>query len=180
MPDYTLTVRSDRFALDLSLTFWLDDPLGFTIQKGTAPSEGQLIEIIQALKGDACGSDRAYMEAFDTLMDLLKNRVLRGIGTEEDEEDFREFGRLLGVASYFDAGAMWLCEQLGKTMREVERYLGEERKLAETAMIEELLTRVRGLQERGTAQQQDIVGFEELRVKWRTNEHYLLIFVYPK
>jgi hypothetical protein len=172
MPFYELSLRSDVFDINLPVSFWVDEPLRFRIPNEGTLSEGQIAEIIEALDANEFGPERGVGETFEVLMNLLRVRVLQGIGTEDDDEEFREFGRLVGVAAHFDAGVLWLREQLLMLTGEAGRYAGGEDEATETLQAE-ILRRVISIEETAASEQSVFLSFRQLVQKWRTNQHTL-------
>lgn len=122
MPRYDFILRDDELDIELPITIYSEEPLGFDLSDGAEPNEAQLEILIEA----ACSGGLDLPEvtdAFEEVRNCLFDYMAAGVG-EWDDESARRLGRLIGLASYFDAGVNIWIEHWSSIAAHADSYAG--------------------------------------------------------
>lgn len=124
-PGYHLVLRDDVLDLKLPLEVVVDEPLSFQPEDGMELSEEQVQEIIEKTGTEGCQAAISVGDTFGVLREYLSELMLQGAGAGNKEEA-RRLGKVVAIASYFDAGVDYLRQHWAGVFAEAGGYLGRE------------------------------------------------------
>jgi len=133
---YHLVLRDDVLDFEVPLNVIVDQPLSFDPADGMRLGEEQAKEILAKICTEGCDAAISVGDTFGVLREYLGTLMLRGAGAG-DKEEARRLGRVIAIASYFDAGVgHWLQHWTG-VLSEAEGFLGREDDRGSAGGVEE-------------------------------------------
>ncbi len=170
MPDYEFSLRDDELDLEVPLIAVTDEPLDFELDE--EPSAWQLNRLLE-LASEGHLEVPEVTDACLVLQDFIAGHIESGL-TEWDDAMAQRIGRLIGIASYFDAGVNVMRQLLGEMVSAADWEAGE--------MEDDIETRIQEAIEMGlqpirkdiatlAAASEEILNLQEAIRRLRTNEH---------